>query len=576
MAIKNMWLITNSKTICITSELKMTQFPNYSFHTDEDSLSNIGKWYLSGHIFPRNSNTTSNFFNSYELLEHLSSIHSNSFINHIKGNFIIARFEDDGFKIYSDHFAISKFFIWYSGDSFIISNNLRLIAESVCLIPSPENMAVYALTYHFTGGKTLFKDVYHNEPGQVISYSNGKLNFSNHWEPSSLLSLPKQSLPIESIKKSLHHTVSLGLKQIRNNRISLSLTGGADTRNLLALFLSQGIKPHLYTYGNPLSADCLKATAIAKGLNLEHSVYDIQMDESTFESYARKITILSGGLASIHRVHRLMSVEKEKNFANYMFLGTLGGEFIKGVSEDDYIVPSIVYNRWRNEILSKEQLVPYLHSKYINSDSIDLGSLLSFLNKEPYMQGNVIHRKHNSLSYITAHLHDAQDVNLYRTAMDEVFTPFLDVDYLNLIFSSQYTFDQKEVIGNKYIERINNPVYGSEFLNATYKPLLKFLYSGDHKPSDVLFNKYYAAIAKAIRQKTRPKYPANFPLGNWMQSFVEKNLQQCSDHPVIANTFRVTDLIDEFSRGNHKQNEAYWLKFTNPIMMRFIIEEFTK
>lgn len=571
-----MWLITNDKTICINSEMEASHFPSYSFYSEKTSRLVGDDWYFNGHIFPRKTINNQGLQDPSKLLKNLHNSYGESFINYFKGNFVVIRLEDDGFKIYSDHFAIMKFFIWSSGDSIIISDSMKAIANSVSLVPSPENMAIYALTYHFTGGKTLFKDVIHNEPGQVISFKDGKLSFSHYWKPENLLSLPKQRLPIVSISESLLQAVSLGLKQTNENRISLSLTGGADTRNLLALFLSQGLKPHLYTYGNPLSADCIKASAIAKGLGLDHSIYDIQMDEHTFESYSRRIVQLSGGLASIHRVHRLMSVKYEKKFADSMFLGTLGGEYIKGVSEDDYIVPSIVYNNWRNEILSKEQLTPYFHSKYINPDGIDVGSLLSFLNQEPYMQGNVVHRKHNSLSYITAHLHDAQDVNLYRTAMNEVFTPFLDVDYLNLIFSSQYTFDQKELIGNKYIERINNPVYGSEFLNATYKPLLKFLYSGDHKPSDVLFNKYYAAIAKTIRQKTRPKYPANFPLGNWMQSFVEKNLQQCSEHPVIVNTFRVNDLINEFNRGNHKQNEAYWLKYTNPIMMRFIIEEFTK
>ncbi len=126
------------------------------------------------------------------------------------------------------------------------------------------------------------------------------------------------------------------------------------------------------------------------------------------------------------------------------------GEFIKGVTEDDYIVPSIVYNNWNTSDFTKDQLITYLQKKHIKPDNLNLENLLSLVRSQPYMNGDVICRKFSSLTYITAHLHDAQDVNLYRSVMDDVFTPFLDIDYLELIFSSKYTFNNKERIENKY------------------------------------------------------------------------------------------------------------------------------
>lgn len=154
-------------------------------------------------------------------------------------------------KIYSDRFAVNKFFIWQKGNEFIISDDLKAISRNVNLTPSKTSIANYALDYHFTGGTTAFENVLHNEPGQIIEYKDGKLNFSHYWQPTDLLNLEKKNVSVREISEALSQAVDDNLESLDKDRISLSLTGGADTRNLLAVFLSKGIKPHLYTYGSP-------------------------------------------------------------------------------------------------------------------------------------------------------------------------------------------------------------------------------------------------------------------------------------------------------------------------------------
>lgn len=567
-----MWLLLN-----INAKSSSTD-SGYSFELNETENGGIeknGQWLITGHVFLRKrQHSQYKQLQGLKLVETLFNEYGNNFIQHITGQFIIIHLEPNKFTIYSDHFSIKKFFIWQNGNKFIISDDLKAIAQGVQLMPSNTSIANYTIDYHFTGGTTAFENVRHNEPGQIIEFKNGKLNYSHFWQPGNLLKLKKEKVSIRNISEALSQAVDNGLHLLDKNKISLSLTGGADTRNLLAIFLSKEIKPHLYTYGNPNSDDCIKAKAIADGLGLSHRIHDIEMTDNLFESYARKIIRQSGGLASIHRAHRIIAVEREKQYADNMFLGTLGGEFIKGVSEDNYIVPELVYENWHNQNITKDQLLNYLSKKFINSDAVDMEALLSLVKAQPYMNGSKLERKHNALSYITAHLHDAQDVNLYGNVMNDVYTPFLDIDYLELIFSSQFTFDNKEKIENKYLKRVNNPVYASNFIKATYPPLLKFLYSGDHKPSDVIFNKYFAVLMKIYRKrKTKGKYKPNFPLGTWMEKFIEKNLPLCYDYKAIKETFNLNGLLQEFKKGDHQPKEAYWLKFTNPIMMRYIIEE---
>jgi asparagine synthetase B (glutamine-hydrolysing) len=532
-----MWLISN---MAFDKEaLAAVRFQsegNYAFVTDQMGLTQ-GKegvrWFHEGFIFPRES-TGARFSNvaHARLPRALHEVFGEDFIKHIKGNFALIQLGPNGFRVFSDHFGIRKFFWWKDGGQFAVSNDLKQIARLVRLKPSAVGMATYALTYHFTGGLTAFENVRHNQPAECVSVKNGILKSEKYWHPEDLLDIDRKQISIKEISESLKNATLSTLYS--SDPISLSLTGGADTRNLLSIFLSMGVSPHLYTYGNPRSNDCMKTAAIAEGLGLEHQIHDIRMTAENFEDMARKIVRHGGGLASIHRGHRVMAVERESRHAKQMYLGTLGGEFIKGVSEDDYIVPAIVYENWNKTLSRTDDLEKYLDIKRIVADTDLKENLVSYVGTEPFLKGSDVHRKHQALSLITAHLHDAQDVNLYGIAMDRVYTPFLDIDYLETLFASEYTFNNKETIQNPVLRRIQNPVYGSRFIQTTYPPLLKFRYSGEHKPSEVCFNKYMAALLKGLRQKIKGTYPPNFPLGTWMAAFVRKNLPLCKDYATMV------------------------------------------
>lgn len=570
-----MWVLTN---IPLSSgNLKSFNYGLYTFYfSDPNPKSNYksSQWFCEGH-FRLNAGLIEGTGpqNTLENLENLFQKYNGEFINKISGNFIIIKFNKDHFSIYSDRFGIRKFFYFQRGKSFIISDSLQFV-KSVCKErPSDMNIVLYSLMYHFVGGRTLFNNIFHNKPAEVIEYSGYNLVYSNYWEPETLLGLQKKNISIKSIANLMSEIIQYYLSNIDINRLSLSLTGGADTRNLLSVFLANGLSPHIYTYGNIKSADCQKAISITRGLELSHKIHEINMNETVFEEYARKIVHMMGGLTSIHRVHRLLAVECEKYYADFMFLGTLGGEFIKGVSEDDYIVPSIVFDNWYNEFLSSEMLKKYFSRKFLRYSDEMVSRTINFLNEEPYFQGSAVERKFNSLAYITAHLHDAQDINLYSTVMQEVFTPFLDNDYLEMIFSSDYPFTKKESMNNKYFRRVENPVFAARFLNETFKPLIKYKYSGEHRPSEVLTNKYLAAIIKIIRQKLHSNYLPNFSLDGWMVDFVKTNLPLCNDYNILKETFNLDMLVNSLERGKHVPKESYWITYTNPIMARFIIEE---
>lgn len=362
------------------------------------------------------------------------------------------------------------------------------------------------------------------------------------------------------------------LLNLYGGRVSLSLTGGADTRNILAIMLKNGVRPHLYTYGNPLSTDCLRASAIAKGLRLDHDVHDIKMTPELFADYGKKIINWGQSLSSIHRAHRIIAVEREAESCDVMYLGTLGGELVRGVGNDDNIVADFITDDWDRDFFEQSLVIQWLNKMDISIENLPLAQITQMLNNDSCCNGNAIKRKMAFQSIITAHLHDAQDLILYQNPLRFVFTPFLDYDYLKTLFSSRFSFNKKEVIKNPIKRRVVNPIYASNFIKTAYPALGRFEYAGVHKPDEINLNPYYGALRREIRKINRKKDPANFPLDNWMQQFVQRELSGPLNESPIAQYFDLKAMNSQLKKGEYIPIESFWLKYTNPIMMDYILK----
>jgi len=492
----------------------------------------------------------------------------------LKGNFVLGIISKKYVYIVSDRFGIYKFFYFHKEGEFFASDSLRSLTQLLTPTISKQGIIKYVLGYHFISGSTVFNNILHNAPAEIITVEGDIMRKSKYWDARELLVQEKRGTGITEVVSVLEKSLISELDENNVANISLSLTGGGDTRNLLALMLKNKFKLSLFTYGNPNSVDCLRASEISDGLKLDHEILDIQMTKGLFEETARKIVREGNSLSSIHRAHRLLSIIKQSAKSDTLLLGTLGGEFVKGVDEDDYITPKFIYKHYGCE-LNEEIVASSLSEKGILTNRVDIEKLTEFFKGTNYFSGSAIERKISVLSEITAHLHDAQDITLFKRYIKNVVTPFLDIDYLEALFSSKFSFDIKERITPNWKRKIQFPEFSVKLINEVYPELLRFHYSGGHKPSEILYNKYYGAVRRLIRQVRRPSYPQNFPLSYWMKAFVLEELPKCNDHQILREVFD----LDELQKLLHNPNqlgttERFWLKYTNPIMMRYIIEEF--
>lgn len=571
---RNIWLLANdSVSLSNSNEFYLVKHNSFFFYTEKEKNERVQDVALSvhseGHIFPRFDVPSAP--SQEELIITLYQQYGKDFIRKVKGNFTIIIIDGDRFNIFSDRFGIKKYFYWTDGNEFIISNDLKSITSNITAKPSPDNMAIYALTYHFVGGKTIFENIYYNRPAEIIEFKNGKLSHSTYWDASELLKIEKRVVNTGEIAEALTKSVEQHLYICKSNTVSHSLTAGVDSRILFSILLNQKLKIHTYTYGDPNSVDCKIASKISEKYGVSHTIHDIRFDKDSFAQYAKNSISTGQSLVSLHRAHRLKAMESEARFADTMFLGTMGGEFIKGANRTDYIISDFVYEFSQQP--SRDVLIRYLSLKGVKLENLDIEYLMQFFkelnwNKHPDLVDLY------GLIEIAASLHHAQNNIQYENYFKNIFTPYLDIDYLEVLFQSDYIFLHKKKFSTKFQRRLENHRFAADLQYILNADLAKMPYNSGFVPKEYKLNRYYAALKARIRKRLW-NYEANFPLGDWMNQFVNENLKNLqSEKNIINDIFDLDDLSLSLQKSKIIPTESFWLKYTTPIQMNYLLKLF--
>ncbi len=152
-------------------------------------------------------------------------------------------------------------------------------------------------TSHILGNETLHTAVELIGPNELVaidwinnSVTRDRLMPTVRGKHPAGHSLDEASILIHSA------TNALGADIESLQRTLLPLSGGLDSRLLLAMLLRAGIKPQTYTFGQPQSTDREIAEDIAKRLGIEHLFIEIKPDD--FIKQSRHISTWTGGEAS--------------------------------------------------------------------------------------------------------------------------------------------------------------------------------------------------------------------------------------------------------------------------------------
>lgn len=540
-------------------------------------------FHIDGYIIPR-----TNIFEEYknqsqpDLLINLFKKYGEQFVRYIKGVFNIVIIDKSRFLIYNDRHAIKKVFTYTHDGYFFISNDLISIKEHFPFAINPENAAVFTLVDHFINGDTLFEKICCSGSASKIEFSDNQLKTSFYWKPNELFLRGNEAVNSKSdFTVFWEKLVTSYVKYLKPKQISITLTGGNDSRLVLAPLLRNGYSMHAFSFGNHQSFDVVISKKIAAALQLTYSNYFvINPSKEWLFDQSEKLIEIGNTLINFHRAHRNDALETELLHypdTDMIFSGLMGGEYLKEPYYDDVVLPKFFYLILK--IKNKEDIINYieeqLKQRSINTEFIDLNKIyekiMSFLDN--IICADPIKSKFLLTHYYYGCSHHTQDSYIFNYYCKYGVNPFMDIDFLEKLSSSNLW----------YINSRNNPfrrIFHSRLYIKITDDLapelshISYAKKGQYTAYDML-NRPLLYLWKRFKyfiMKDKNKYPANFAMGDWLYLFSSEQLDNL--HPAIEKLFNKDQLITKLESVRFETAEAKWHPVTNPINLSLYLKAY--
>jgi len=237
--------------------------------------------------------------------------------------------------IFNDRYSMRRLYYYEGRDELILSSEAKAILK---IRPFLKSISMNSLGEYFSfrcvlENKTLFNDMYLFPGGSKwIVRKNGKIEkgfyFSaSEWENKSELDVNEFDIMLNETFKRI---VPKYLRSFQ--KIGLSLTGGLDTRMILAVANLSDMTLPCYTYGGMYkdSFDVKVSRKVARACGQPHEV--IRLDSKfidNFELFAKKTLFISDGLMNISGAPNLYVAALARNIAPVRLTGNYGQEVLR-------------------------------------------------------------------------------------------------------------------------------------------------------------------------------------------------------------------------------------------------------
>ncbi|MBN1472266.1 MAG: hypothetical protein JW925_10835 [Syntrophaceae bacterium] len=530
---------------------------------------------IDGFVLPRRE-IHGNYDNlsQYDLILRLFKEHHGKFLDYIKGSFIIIILYGDEVVVCNDIHSIKKYYYFKKGREYSVSNNLKLISQQNGLEINELFPSIQALFQHPVAGITMFNDVFYSEPASKLTL-NENISVESYWTPKSYLAADRSRYSLEQVIETFVVVIKNYITYFSPHSISITLTGGRDTRSILAALLNLGINPHAFTFGFPSGNDVLTAKLITDKLKIPFTNHFIEkLSPEIYQTLAKEIIKNGNPNVHLHRAHRLDAIKKEADVLgkiDMLFMGVMGGDYIKGVSFNDYIVTEFMRRYFFENIDINTLIKQILDKNFIVYSEPLLSKLVSVIEKLEFMdKGNF-----KQSEYLIAHsfigsLHDVQDINLFSEYADYVVAPFMDIDVFETLFQSPFSLFSHERSSKNPFKKIQGGILQANIIHRLYPPLADIPLANKYKPKDILGNGYLYFLKRIYLQLFKVNKKPSFSYGNWFKDYIHQNIMKFETD--LIDRYKMDQLKESLLNSDHKTIEGYWHKYSNPLM----IAQYTK
>jgi asparagine synthase (glutamine-hydrolysing) len=272
-------------------------------------------------------------------LVHLYEEEGNRFFEKLNGLFsglLIDRSQRIAF-LFNDRYRVERIYWHQAQDSFCFSSEAKALLRVFPKLRAFNNEGVAQfLTYGCTGEeRTLFQDIQLLPGASVWSFERGHCRKRKYFSPETWESQP--SLSAEAFHATFQQTFKRVLPRYfePQAKIGISLTGGLDTRMIMACRPDSAGKVVCYTFSGETGEtfDDRIAAQVAKVCGLKHQLVRIGSDFfSDFASHVDRTVYVTDGCFGATGAHEIYLSQKARQLAPVRVTGNYGSEVLRGVS----------------------------------------------------------------------------------------------------------------------------------------------------------------------------------------------------------------------------------------------------
>jgi asparagine synthase (glutamine-hydrolysing) len=248
--------------------------------------------------------------------------------------------------LFNDRFGLQRIYFHEAPDAFYFSAEAKAIlaVRQEQRSVDPQGLGEFIGCGCVLENRTLFRDIYALPPGSAWSFRGGALEKkAAYFEPCEWEE--QEPLDAESYYGHLRDAFTTRLPRYFNGRerVGVSLTGGLDTRIIMAWRKAPAGSLPCYTFGSMYreNQDVYLARRVAGTCGQPYQV--VTVDEAClaqFPHYAARTIYLTDGCVDISRSLDLYNNEMARQIAPVRMVGTFGSEIIRGAVMFKAVMPS--------------------------------------------------------------------------------------------------------------------------------------------------------------------------------------------------------------------------------------------
>jgi asparagine synthase (glutamine-hydrolysing) len=260
-----------------------------------------------------------------------------NFVENLNGMFhgLIADRSRGVVTLFNDRFGMHRLCYHESNDSFYFGSEAKAILAVRPELRSGDwkSLGEFVALSCVLENRTIFKDIQVLPAASAWKFKNAKLaDKSSYFKPSEWEE--QGPLAAEAYYQELRSVLLRTLPSYFAGRqqMGIAMTGGLDTRVILALHPSAPGSLPSYTFGGPFreSQDVLVGRRIASICGQPHHVIEVNNDfVNNFPHYAEQCMYLTEGTVDVSRAADIYLSQRAREIAPVKVVGTYGSEIVR-------------------------------------------------------------------------------------------------------------------------------------------------------------------------------------------------------------------------------------------------------